>query len=252
MLHVVLCLLSIYASNKKVQWATFREWKVCPEEFNKKRDLDGLQTFSASETFFRMINHKGLSFSLFLSLSLSLFRCLLSFSSHEPWLSIVRDYGSIAGLRPVEDLLLIFICIWNKPILSCRRAAEPCGPFTCIYNIHWHTHRGSVCVPVLWIYSMCRTVLLLMCVYVLVHFGTNRLTLWCPRPPEPLLKHQNTMSGVSHQGCWCFSSRLNRTLRLEGLRGVTMGALNMQTSVEPGSQSYRGTDIPLVERAEGD
>lgn len=49
--HLVLGLLSIYASNKKGQWATFREWKVYPEEFNKKRDLDGLQTFSTSETF---------------------------------------------------------------------------------------------------------------------------------------------------------------------------------------------------------
>lgn len=60
-----------------------------------------------------MINHKGLSFSLLLPLPLSppSFSCLLSFSSHEPWLSIVRDYRSIAGLWPVEDLLLIFICI---------------------------------------------------------------------------------------------------------------------------------------------
>lgn len=52
--------------------------------------------------------------------------------SHEPWLSIVRDYRSIAGPWPVEDLLLIFICIWNKPILSCQCEAEPCGPIVYI------------------------------------------------------------------------------------------------------------------------
>lgn len=52
-----------------------------------------------------------LSFSFPVYLFLSLFLYLLSFSSHEPWLSIVRDYRSIAGLWPVEDLLLIFICI---------------------------------------------------------------------------------------------------------------------------------------------
>lgn len=44
-------LLSIYTSNKKGQGATFRKWKVHPEEFNKKRDLDVLQTLSISETF---------------------------------------------------------------------------------------------------------------------------------------------------------------------------------------------------------
>lgn len=51
------------------------------------------------------------------------------------------------------------------------------------------------------------------------------------------------------------SSRLNRTLRLGvgvGVGGVTVGALNMQTSVVPGSQGYREADIPPVERAEGD
>ncbi len=105
-----------------------------------------------------------LSFSFSVSLSLSLFLCLLSFSSHEPWLSIVRDYRSIAGLWPVEDLLLIFICIWNKPILSCRWAAEPCGPIVYIYM------QEPVCVAVvcLRIYSMCvcRTVCVFMCVPV--------------------------------------------------------------------------------------
>lgn len=53
----------------------------------------------------------SLSFHFPISLPRSLFLCLRSFSSHEPWLSIVRDYRSIAGLWPVEDLLLIFICI---------------------------------------------------------------------------------------------------------------------------------------------
>lgn len=31
-----------------------------------------------------------------------------------------------------------------------------------------------------------------------------------------------------------------------------MGVLNLQTSVEPGSQGYRGADISAVEGAEGD
>ena len=34
--------------------------------------------------------------------------------------------------------------------------------------------------------------------------------------------------------------------------GVAVGVLNLQTSVEPGSQGYRGADISPVEGAEGD
>lgn len=143
-----------------------------------------------------MINHKGLSFPLFLSRSLSLsiplslFLCLLSFSSHEPWLSIVRDYRSIAGLWPVEDLLLIFICIWNKPILSCRWAAEPHGPIVYIYiyiysgtSVCGGFREYTVCV--------CAVQYLCLCVWVpLFHFGTNRLTPRRPRPPEPPVIYQ--------------------------------------------------------------
>lgn len=43
--------LSIYASNKNGQWATFKKWNAHPEEFNKKKDLDVLQTLSVFETF---------------------------------------------------------------------------------------------------------------------------------------------------------------------------------------------------------
>lgn len=102
-----------------------------------------------------------LSFFLFscLSLFLLLFLCLLlSSSSHEPWLSIVRDYRSIAGLWPVEDLLLIFICIWNKPILSCRWAAEPCGPIVYIYM------QEPVCVALVNIQYVCAVRYLYLCV----------------------------------------------------------------------------------------
>lgn len=74
--HLVLGLLSIYASNKKRQWATFREWKVYPKEFNKKRDLDGLQTFSTSETFSEWWITKAFH-SPFFSLPLSLLPLLL-------------------------------------------------------------------------------------------------------------------------------------------------------------------------------
>lgn len=118
-----------------------------------------------------------LSLSLFLSLSLPLSRCLLSSSSHEPWLSIVRDYRSIAGLWPVEDLLLIFICIWNKPILSCRWAAEPCGPIVYIYA------GISVCGSCPWIYSICVCVCApySICVFVAV-------SLW-HRPLNPTPSH---------------------------------------------------------------
>lgn len=109
-----------------------------------------------------------LSFLLPVSLYPSLSSlCLLSFSSHEPWLSIVRDYRSIAGLWPVEDLLLIFICIWNKPILSCRWAAEPRGPIVYIYIC-----RNQCVWRFSWIYSMCVrcTVPVFMCVSASVPF----------------------------------------------------------------------------------
>lgn len=194
-----------------------------------------------------MINHKGLSFPLFsfsFPVSLSLFLCLLSFSSHELWLSIVRDYRSIAGLWPVEDLLLIFICIWNKPILSCRWAAEPCGPIVCIYNM-----QEPVCVALLWIYSMCHTLSVCVCVCPCSIFGSYRLTLLYSRPPEPPVIHQRPQGVfpiriIVSRTSGSLSSRLNRTLRSGG--GVTVGVLNMQTSVEPGSQGYREADIPVV------
>lgn len=145
-----------------------------------------------------MINHKGLSFPLFsfsFPVSLSLFLCLLSFSSHELWLSIVRDYRSIAGLWPVEDLLLIFICIWNKPILSCRWAAEPCGPIVCIYNMQ---EPVCVCVAVLWIYSMCHTLSVCVCVpaFHFWHLPLNPVvfqTTWATGNTS------ETTRGVSHQ-----------------------------------------------------
>lgn len=79
-----------------------------------------------------------------------------------------------------------------------------------------------VCVAVvcLWIYSMCvcRTVPVFMCVPVF-HFGTNRLTLRCPRPPEPPVMYQRPRVVFSHQDLivsrtsGSLSSRLNRTLR---------------------------------------
>lgn len=117
------------------------------------------------------------SFSFPVSLFHSLFLCLFFSSSHEPWLSIVRDYRSIAGLWPIEDLLLIFICIWNKPILSCRWAAEPRSSFVCTCICR------NQCV---W-----RTVPMFECVRVpVLHFGTNRLSLRHPRPPEPPVTYQ--------------------------------------------------------------
>lgn len=38
----------------------------------------------------------------------------------------------------------------------------------------------------------------------------------------------------------------------EGRGRVVVRVLNLQTSGEPGSQGYRGADIPPVEGAEGD
>lgn len=64
---------TIYASNQKGQWTKLGEWRVYPEEFNKRfwwiRDLLHIWDI------FRMINHKGLLysfFSFFLSLPPSL------------------------------------------------------------------------------------------------------------------------------------------------------------------------------------
>ncbi len=136
--------------------------------------------------------------SLSFPVSLSLFLCLLSFSSHEPWLSIVRDYRSIAGLWPVEDLLLIFICIWNKPILSCRWAAEPCGPILCIYMqepvcvAFFFKNLQYVCVcTIQYLRVLCLCVCECVCAWVPVFpFGTHRLTLRRPRPPEPPVMYQ--------------------------------------------------------------
>lgn len=120
--HLVVGPLSMYASNQKGQWITFREWKVYPEEFNKKRDLDGLQTFSTSEKCSEWYITKAFYTPSFLSFFLSL--------SHSPILTF-----------PMPPLLISWALVFNcKRLKEHSRTVARRGSFI---NIYMHMKQAN-------------------------------------------------------------------------------------------------------------
>lgn len=55
---------------------------------------------------------------------------------------------------------------------------------------------------------------------------------------------------MNQQDFWLSVFKVKQDSKGGGVAAV--GPLNLQTSVEPGSQGYQGADIPPVEGAEGD
>lgn len=83
--------------------------------------------------------------------------------------------------------------LWPHCVYICRNQ--------CVWQLYVWEYTVCVCVPVF-------------------HFGTNRLTLHCPRPPEPPVMYQRPQVVLPQQDLivsrtsGSLSSRLNRTLRV--------------------------------------